>query len=519
VAPPNRQDPASTAHERADVPASERPTGSSPPSAFAELILVRLSGDLTTKADATRKRFVGRLIRNVKDALKSRDCRHRVDRSRSRLYVHTERPGMADVLRRVFGIQSVSVVEARRWSTVDDIVDAGAEIFADTVRGKRFAVRARRVGDRKKIHIVSVEIERRLGARLEEHAAGVDLDDPECTAYVEVMIDHAYFHSGAIDAEGGLPLGCEGRAVSLVSGGFDSPVATWRILRRGVALDYVFCNLGGRSHQLETLRVMKVVADEWSHGLRPKFHAVEFEDVSAEIQEKTSVRYWQVILKRMMYRAADAVAADVGGVAVVTGEALGQVSSQTLQNLAVIERATLLPVLRPLVGDNKQEIISQSRRIGTHDLSARVGEHCAMVPTRPATRALLEDVEREEASMDPSVLERAIAERTIFDLRHLDLARMDAPDIAADGIERGATVIDVRSKAAFDRWHYPGALHLEFAQAMAAHPHFDATQRYVVYCEFGLKSAHLADRMRAAGLDAQHVRGGEKAVVKLAHGA
>ncbi len=495
---------------------TRRPDGSSPPSAFAELVLVRLSGDLTTKADATRKRFVSRLVKNLKDALKAEDCRCRVDRTHNRLYVHTERPGMADVVRTVFGIQSVSVVEARSWTSLDDIVEAGAEIFPDVVRGKRFAVRARRVGDRKQIGIRSGEIERALGTRLLEHAAGVDLSSPESTAYVEVMPGAAYFHSAAIQAEGGLPLGSEGRAVSLVSGGFDSPVATWQLLRRGVALDYVFCNLGGRTHQLETLQVMKVIADRWSHGVRPKFHAIEFEDVSAEIQEKTAMRYWQVILKRMMYRAAEAVASESGGLAIVTGEAVGQVSSQTLQNLAVIERVTHLPVLRPLVGYNKQEIIALARHIGTHDLSEQVGEYCAMVPTKPATRALLEDVEREEGRMDLGLLDRAVAERSVFDLRGLDLARMDAPEIATDTIEEGSTVIDVRSKAAYDRWHWPDALHLEFGQAMAAHPHFDASQRYVVYCEFGLKSAHLADRMRAAGLHAQHVSGGERAVAKLA---
>ncbi len=496
-------------------PTTPRPVGGSPPSAFAELVLVRLSGDLTTKADATRKRFVSRLIKNIKDALKAEDCRCRVDRTRNRLYVYTERPGMADVVRTVFGLQSVSVVEARRFTTVDDIVDAGAEIFPDVVRGQRFAVRARRVGDRRHIDISTGEIERELGTRLLEHGAGVNLKHPDRTAFVEVMPGTAYFHSEAIQGEGGLPLGSEGRAVSLVSGGFDSPVATWQLLRRGVALDYVFCNLGGRTHQLETLRVMKVVADRWSHGVRPKFHAIEFEDVSAEIQEKTATRYWQVILKRMMYRAADAVAQEHGGLAIVTGEAVGQVSSQTLQNLAVIERVTHLPVLRPLVGYNKQEIIALARHIGTHDLSKQVGEYCAMVPTRPATRALLDDVEREEARMDLGLLERAVVERSVFDLRGLDLARMDAPEIATDAIDAGSTVIDVRSKAAYDRWHWPDALHLEFGQALAAYPHFDASQRYVVYCEFGLKSAHLADRMRDAGLHAQHVTGGEKAVQKL----
>lgn len=483
---------------------------------FVEQILVRFSGDLTTKAEATRKRFVGRLVKNMKDALKSEDCRHRVDRTHNRLFVHVEKPGMTEVLRRVFGVQSVSKVEQRSWSSIDDVVAAGAELFTESVRGLRFAVRARRVGDRRQIRVSSSEVERQLGSALFEHAAGVDLSNPECTVYVELMAGRAYFHSEQVQAEGGLPLGCEGRAVSLVSGGFDSPVATWQLMKRGVALDYVFCNLGGRPHQLETLRVMKVIADRWSYGVRPQFHAIEFEDVTQEIQSKTETRYWQVILKRLFYRAAEVVAAERGSLAIVTGEAMGQVSSQTLQNLAVIERATPLPILRPLIAYNKQEIIRLAEHVGTADLSAQVGEYCDMVPTRPATRALLEDIEREEARMDLSVLDRAIAERTVFDLRNLDLSRMDDRAIQAERIAPGATVIDLRSKPAFERWHYPDALHLELSDAMRAYAHFDASQHYVVYCEFGLKSAHLADRMRSAGLDAQHFSGGEKALRKWA---
>jgi thiamine biosynthesis protein ThiI len=493
------------------VPDTERlqPGAGAP---FAELVLVRFSGDLTTKADATRKRFITRLIKNLKDALKAEGCRHRVERTRNRLFVHTEKPGMSEVLRRVFGVQSVSKVEARPWSDIDDVVEAGAALFRESVRGRKFAVRARRVGERSQIRISSGEVERRLGSALLEHAAGVDLTHPDRTVFIELMPTVAYFHSEQIQGEGGLPLGCEGRAVSLVSGGFDSPVATWQLMKRGVALDYVFCNLGGRTHQLETLEVMKVIADRWSYGVRPRFHAVDFEEVSAEIQAKTETRYWQVILKRLMYRAADAVAHERGALAIVTGEAVGQVSSQTLQNLAVIERASLLPILRPLVACNKQEIIRLAEHVGTAELSKKVGEYCALVPSHPATRALLDDVEREEAHMDASVLERAIAERTVFDLRNLELGRMDVPAIQADAVALDATVIDLRSKPAFDRWHYPGALHLEFQNAMQAYPHFDATQRYLVYCEFGLKSAHLADRMRAAGLDARHFSGGEKAL-------
>ena len=191
---------------------------------------MRFSGDLTTKADATRKRFITRLIKNLKDALKAEGCRHRIERTRNRLFVHADKPGMSEVLRRVFGVQSVSKVDARPWSHIDDVIEAGTALFSESVRGLKFAVRARRVGERSEIRISAGEVERRLGSALLEHAAGVDLKHPDRTVFVELMPTVAYFHSEQTQGEGGLPLGCEGRAVSLVSGGFDSPVATWQLI-------------------------------------------------------------------------------------------------------------------------------------------------------------------------------------------------------------------------------------------------------------------------------------------------
>lgn len=501
---------------------SDRPTGAKAPtetgtapnngSEAKELILVRFSGDITTKADATRKRFVTRLVSNIRAALKAQGVSYRIERTHNRLFVHVDGQGHVETLRHVFGVQSIARVEVRPWRTMDDIVEAGRLLFSEAVRDKRFAVRTRRVGERKRIAVISGDIDRELGRLLDEGARCVDLSTPEVTAHIEVMPGRAFFYSEQIRCEAGLPLGCEGRAVALVSGGFDSPVAAWSLMKRGVALDYVFCNLGGRTHQLETLEVMKVVADNWAHGTRPRFHAIEFEDVSAEIQARTETRYWQVILKRMMFRAAHAVAQERDALAIVTGEAVGQVSSQTLQNLAVISEVTSLPILRPLIAFNKTEIIQLAEHIGTHDLSKRVGEYCALVPSKPATRAKLEEVQREEAKMDLDLVDHAIAERTIFEIRSLDLARMEAPELQADRVEAGIVVIDLRSKPAFERWHYPDALLLEFSDAMRAYPHFDKGQRYLVYCEFGLKSAHLADRMRRGGLSAQHFSGGDRAL-------
>jgi thiamine biosynthesis protein ThiI len=426
---------------------------------------------------------------------------------------------MAARIGRVFGVQSVSFARSVSWSGLEDIVRKGSAFGSDAVRGKRFAVRARNVGDDGPKKVRSFEVERALGAALFPVSAGVDLDDPEATVFVEIMPDRVFLFSSTGVGAGGLPLGTEGKAVSLISGGFDSPVASWRMLRRGIALDYVFCNLGGRTHQLETMTVAKRLSDLWQRGTRPRFHAFDFDPVSREIQQRVQMRYWQIVLKRMMLRAAEAVAAEFDAPALVTGDALGQVSSQTLQNLSVISEGARFPILRPLIGHNKEEIISESKRVGTHDLSARVGEYCAIVPTRPATHALFEDIEREEARMDPSVLEKAIAARDEFRLDEIDLEAWEGKRLATDEIGSDDIVIDLRSKQAYDEWHYPEALSFSFGQALEAYGAFAPESRYVLYCEFGLKSAHLADLMGRAGLRARHVSGGLRAVQELAEAA
>ena len=486
------------------------------------LLLLRFSGDLTTKATATRRRMTSRLIENLRASIKESGRKAKVTRDRNRIFVELQ-PGpgpsddeMATRLARIFGIESVSLTHVEPWSTLEDVVAAGKAFGEEFVRDKRFAIRARRVGDRNEVPLRSPDIERDLGELLRPIASRVDLTNPEATIFVEVDAHQAYYFVATERAAGGLPLGTEGRAVSLLSGGFDSPVASWRMLRRGVALDYVFCNLGGRTHQLETLTIAKKLADLWQCGTRPRFHAIDFDPVSREIQDKITMRYWQIILKRMMLRAAEAVAGRYDALAIVTGEAIGQVSSQTLQNLSVVADGAKLPILRPLVGNNKNEIIAESKIVGTHDLSAKVGEYCAIVPSRPSTNARLADILEEEAKMDPSILQAALEARSEFMIADLDLDVWDDSDLTTKTIGPRDTVIDLRTKAAFDSWHYPEALFLDFPNALRAYGSFEPSQNYVLYCEFGLKSAHLADLMRREGLNARHVSGGLREVKRLA---
>lgn len=482
-------------------------------------VLIRFSGEVTTKAKRTRARFTQRLARNIEDTLRSEGIESELKREWSRFFVEipdADRSAALAALQRVFGIQSFSKVERRLGGRLEEVVRAGEELFKERVRGKRFAVRARCGGDRSKLSFGSKAIEIELGSALLPYAHQVDLDNPEVTAHVEVRDGRAYFFTEQLPGPGGLPLGTEGRAVALVSGGFDSAVAAWLMLKRGVALDYVFCNLGGAAHLQGVLRVLKIISDRWSYGDRPTLHVLDFQPLVKELQSKTKARYWQVLLKRLMVRAAERVARESRGRGIVTGEALGQVSSQTLPNLDVISQVTRMSLLRPLLGFDKEEIIARARRIGTYELSAAVDEYCALVPSRPATRASLQDVLVQEAQFDLDVLERIITERDVHDLRALDPETFLEPEFELEEIPEDATVIDVRTRSAYDSWHYPGAIHLEFFKALDEFEKLDRDKTYVVCCEVGLKSAHLAERMRWAGYRAYNFKGGMKNLVQYA---
>ena len=482
------------------------------------LFILRLAGDFYTKARKTRVRFFRRLVANLEAALKGHGIPYRLEPTWSRLYLESPDAGAAEVAARVFGVQSVSEIERRSWTALEDLVATGVEFFGDAVRGKSFAIRATRRGERDRIGFDSMRLESALGRALLEAGAGrVNLSAPEVIAHVELEPGIAHLFFDKVMGHGGLPIGVEGRAISLVSGGFDSAVASWLMLKRGVQLDYVFCNLGGAAHRLGVLKVMKSIAERWSYGSSPRLHEVDLSPLVADLREKVPPPNWQIVLKRLILRAGTAVAHRGGRLGLVTGDAIGQVSSQTLQNLAVISQAApSLPLLRPLLGFNKEEIMALARRIGVYELAAAVAEYCDLAPEKPNTRAALQDVLRDEAKLDLDLLDRLVDGRHIHDLRRIDPEALASPVPEVDEVPPGATVIDLRSAAAYRGWHYPEALHLDLPHALAAYRQFDRSRAYVVVCEVGLKSAHLAERMREAGFAAFQVKGGLKGLLAQA---
>lgn len=469
------------------------------------LYLVRFGVEITTKAKRTRARFQRRLARNLRAGLDAAGVGHRLEEKWSRILLHADDPaGAADVLRTTFGVHSFFRVDARIPAELDAVVERGEVLFRDRVRGRPFKVEARRSGQ---ADFSAQEVRELLGAALNRYAP-VNLSHPEVTVRVEARDGEAFLFSEGEEGPGGLPVGVEGRAVCLVSGGFDSAAAAWMALKRGVALDFVFCNLGGGAYERSVLQVAKVVADHWSHGAPPTMHVLDFDEPVEAMKGAVKPSYWQLVLKRLMYRAGERVAEEVGADALVTGEAIGQVSSQTLPNLRAIEEAVRYPVIRPLVTMDKPEIIALAHRVGTASLSAPIREYCDLLPGKPVTAARPEAARREEAKVDLSGVDTAVEGRKVFSMADLDPRELVSEYLFRRDVPEEAVVVDCRSHHHFRQWHWPGAVHHEASDLVRGFRRLDKDRTYLLYCSYGLVSADLAEQMQQHGYDAYAFRGG-----------
>jgi len=499
------------------------------------LFVVRPAPELAIKAPTTRSAFRRRLKTNLGDAVKRWGLRAEVRSLYGRLMVRVDPDGepvelvaerARDALSRVFGVGSFSPAEGHCHADLDEIVATGRELFAERVKGRRYAVRCKRTGSHR---FGSMDVERGLGAALNAGAT-VDLTDPEVTVSVEVTGERAVFFSERIPGPGGLPLGTGGRALALLSGGYDSVVAAWYVMKRGIEVDFLHCRMGGGASERLALQIAKVLTDQWAMGSRPDFYAVDFAPIVEELQASARPAFWQVVLKRQMLRAGDALAARIEHDlferarergerrrpimvdALVTGEVLAQVSSQTLSNLRAIDGAASRPVLRPLAGLDKLEIIRAAERIGTAALSAQVREFCAITPGHPVTSTRPGEVERQEGGLDPERLHAGVGGAPRRPLRALSQADLMLPYLFVEDVPDGALVLDCRPEALHRAWHPDGAVHAPLPELLGRLRELDKEPTYVLFCQFGTRSAQAAEVMQQSGFEAYSFRGGERAL-------
>jgi thiamine biosynthesis protein ThiI len=312
----------------------------------------------------------------------------------------------------VFGVANFSMVER----TARDIDALRSRILA-SLNGNRFeSFRIETQRGDKTFPLTSPEINRQLGAAVKEKTnSRVDLENPEFTVTVEILPRDAFFGFNKLPGPGGLPVGASGRVVALISGGFDSPVAAYRMMQRGCRLIFVHFHSTPFQDKTSQEKVRRLVTMLTRHQFTSRLYLVPFGEIQRQIVAAVARPLRVVLYRRMMLRIAEAIARKEKAKALVTGESLGQVASQTLDNMSVIQQASRLPILRPLVGMDKQEIIDQARRIGTFEISSIPDQDCCQlfVPKHPATKARFSEVEADETKLDVKELLRYGVENAI----------------------------------------------------------------------------------------------------------
>ena len=379
-----------------------------------EIILLKL-GELVLKG-LNRRSFEDKLIANARRRLKDLG-KFRVYTKQSTMYVepqeeHCDLEGAWTAMTRLFGVVGLSRARACN-KTADAILETAKEYLGEKLQtAKTFKVESKRAD--KTFPMTSIQLSQYVGGELHDmypHLQ-VDVHHPELTIHLEVRDYAAYVHADPEPGAGGLPVGIGGRAVSLLSGGIDSPVASWMIAKRGIALEmvhffsYPYTSLEAKEKVLDLARLLT----PWCGHMM--VHVVPFTEIQEELRRSCPEELFTVLMRRFMMRIAERVAQRCDAGAIVTGESLGQVASQTMEAMRATTAVCSLPVLRPVVGMDKEEIVRVARKIGTFDTSILPYEDCCTVftPRHPRLRPLPGELEAAEAALDIKGLVQAAVE-------------------------------------------------------------------------------------------------------------
>ena len=461
-------------------------------------LILKSFAEITIKSRPVRRQFMRQLGKNIRTVLRDLDPDVRVEGEWDNLELFTaiEDPTQLQELyarlRCTPGISHFFQVLEYPLGDFDQIVQHCKAHYADLLKGRVFSVRCKRAG---KHAFSSMDVERYVGSQLREQcgAAGIDLRKPDVEVRFEIRHDKLFIEYERHQGIGGYPLGTVEQALVLMSGGFDSTVAAYQMMRRGVLTHFCFFNLGGRAHELGVKEVAYYLWKKFGSSHRVLFISVPFEEVLGDILEHVDDSHMGVVLKRMMLKAAEQVADDLELDTLVTGEAISQVASQTLCNLAVIDKATSKLVLRPLIAEHKQDIIRTAVEIGTADFADNMPEYCGVISVSPKTRAKLPRVVHEETHLDASLLDNAVARASMVTMDKV-LAELSR-NIEVEQVDEalaGQVVIDIRhpEQAEDQPLVLDGIeqLTVPFYAINNRFKEFDPNRQYLLYCDQGMMS-------------------------------
>ena len=369
-----------------------------------EIILLKL-GEIVLKGQ-NKRTFTRKLEENIRKRLSDFGT-FKVYTAQSTVYVEPQdsacdTAGAFQAMQCVFGVVSLSRAAASE-KNVDAILEtAKAYLKDDFARAKSFKVESKRAD--KRFPMTSIQLSQHIGGELKEAFPNVmvDVHNPDLRVTVEVRDYKAYVHAAPVPGAGGMPVGSNGRAVSLLSGGIDSPVATYMIAKRGISITPVHFFSFPYTSELAKEKVLTLAKQLTPYCGELTVEIVPFTEIQQEMRKLCPEEYFTIIMRRFMMRISEEIALQRSCKALVVGESLGQVASQTMEAMAVTEACVSLPVLRPVVGMDKEEIVRIARKIGTFETSILPYEDCCTVftPRHPKTRPQLHLVEAAEAKLD-----------------------------------------------------------------------------------------------------------------------
>ena len=459
--------------------------------------IIKLFPEIMIKSDSVRKRFIKILTSNIRNVLLRETENVAVIRNwdfiEVRAKVAEEAPMVLDLLQRTPGIHHILEVEEYPFETMHDIFEQTLAQVRPQLEGKTFCVRVRRKG---KHEFRSLDVERYVGGGLNQHieSARVKLTQPDVTIRIDIEHDKMLLVKARHEGLGGYPIGTQEDVLSLISGGFDSGVSSYMLIRRGSRVHYCFFNLGGAAHEIGVKQMAYHIWSRYSTSHKVRFVAINFENVVGEILEKVDNGQMGVVLKRMMVRAASKVAQRFDIQAIVTGEALGQVSSQTLTNLRLIDKAADTLVLRPLITHDKEQIIAMAKTIGTDDIAKSMPEFCGVISKNPTVKAIESRILEEEGRFNFDVLEEAVQQAQYLDIR--EIAQKTEQEVTSvettSELGENDVILDIRSPEETEE--SPFTLEgvtvkvLPFYKLSSQFGSLDQSKQYLLYCQRGVMS-------------------------------
>ena len=407
-------------------------------------------------------------------------------------------------LSRIPGIHSFMEVNEYPFTTLDSLFDEIKDVVGPSIENKTFAVRVKRKGQHE---FNSQMAERVIGGKFKASFPnkGVCLDNPEVLIHIEIENQTAYLSGEKHLGIGGYPVGSQGEVFSLISGGFDSGVSTYDVLHRGCRVNYLFFNMGGTAHEIGVKQESYFLWDRFASSHRVRFVTIPFEPIVGQILERTHHGVRGVILKRMMMRVGSLVAKKFDAEALVTGESLGQVSSQTLRNLTHIDNVCDVLLLRPLVTADKQDIIDKSREIGTIGFAESMPEYCGVISDHPNVCPSASFVEEEEAKMDSDLVQKAFESMKVVDINDIpkDTTKLKTEVETVSELLSNEVVLDVRAPDDVEKAPLTVEGHevitMPFYKTASDFHTLDQIKTYALYCDQGVMSLKQAKQLKEKG--------------------